>query len=131
MTVHQLPLASAAKIPARADRDWVTSMELIAESGISYRQADYFCRTDLLHALPGGKVARRRWGDLPISPETPGSGYLRRFHTDQVDRALLIRHLLDAGINLQTVREHIEALLAEGYVDIGPVSIFVRAGESA
>lgn len=127
MTVHHLPLRSTLHIPPREDRDWVTSSELINDTGISYRQLDYWCLTGLLTALP--EPGRRG----SKSAETPGSGHPRRFHHDQVAEVRTIRALLDAGISLQTIRRHLDELLETHRVDIGAVTITIRdpAGETA
>lgn len=114
-----LEFPSAATVPPREDRDWVTSAELTAEAQITYRQLDYWCRTDLMHALPG----RSRYGPLPGRPETPGSGYLRRFAESEVRRALLIHDLLEAGFSLQKIREHIDTFLTEGTVTTGCLTV--------
>lgn len=119
-------------IADREDRDWVTSAELITETGISYRQLDYWCRTNLLTALPV-KKAQARYGALAITPETPGSGYQRRFDQAQVTRARLIHQLLDTGFTLQAIRRDIDPLLEDGTVTVGPLTITIHtpSGDSA
>ena len=64
--------------------------------GISYRQLDYWTRIGLLHA----------------TDPTPGSGVARTWPDREVVVALLIRHLLDAGLELRAAgriaREQVE-----------------------
>lgn len=95
-------------LPDRADRDWVIALELINQAGISYRQLDYWCRTGLLTTLDGN---------------TPGSGWARRFHETQVERALALRALLNVGMSLQLCRLVIDDFLRDHRVDIGAVTL--------
>lgn len=110
------------KIPPRDDRDWVTSGELVNEAGITWRQADYWCRTGLLEAITP-RTTDERYGDLPVSPETPGSGFPRRFHEDQVIKAYVLRNLVDVGLSLQICRHIIDDFLAHGSIDLGPFTL--------
>jgi DNA-binding transcriptional MerR regulator len=117
--VNDVAYLSYATISERADRDWVTSAELIAESGISYRQCDYWCRTNLLTTLD--------------EDATPGSGHLRRFDEHQVARARHLAGLLAAGFSLQLCRQVIDDLLAHGQFDAGPFTVTIRnqSGDTA
>lgn len=108
--ITRIPNIRMAELPDREDRDWVLSMELIEDAGISYRQLDYWCRTDL----------------LTPREDIHGSGWTRSFAPDQVDRARTIRLLLNAGVSLQVIREHIEEFLEFGHLDIGAVTITVH-----
>jgi DNA-binding transcriptional MerR regulator len=103
--VHYL---SSATLPAREDRDWITSQELLNDAQITYRQLDYWCRTLLL---------------FPIDHATPGSGHLRRFPADQAHRANCIRILLAAGISLQVIRDVIDQFQHTGTVQLGPLTL--------
>jgi len=100
-TTKRPPVATihARNVPDRTDRDWVTGPELVAEADITYRQADYWTRTGLL---------------TPIDEPTPGSGHLRRYPDDQVDRARALATLLEAGVSLTTCRAVIDEVLATG-----------------
>ena len=63
--------------------------------GITYRQLDYWARTDLLR---------------PSISEARGSGTQRRYaYTDLVELKV-IKQLLDAGVSLQSARRAIECL---------------------
>lgn len=117
--VSHLPFKSSRTIPLREDRDWVTSEELIRDAGITYRQCDYWCRTDLLDTL---------------EDRTPGSGFLRRFHEDQVIKAYVLRNLVEIGLSLQTCRLIIDDFLSQGSIDLGPFTLTTRPtpeGDSA
>lgn len=82
-------------------------MELIDEAGITYRQLDYWCRTNL----------------LTPREDIHGSGWTRSFAVDQVNRAICIRMLLDVGMSLQVIREVIDDFQATGTVVRGPLTI--------
>lgn len=97
MTVTALPAGRFHDdLPPRSARDWVTTNELVADTGISYRQADYWTRTGLL---------------MPLGEPSPGSGYQRHYPTDQVCRAAVVSALLHAGFSLVGVRRIIDTLL--------------------
>jgi DNA-binding transcriptional MerR regulator len=95
-------------IPNREDRDWVTTSELVAEASISYRQADYWTRTRLLQPL-----------DEPL----PGTGIIRRFDQQQVQRARILADLIDAGIALTTCRLVIDQLQTDGHAHLGALDL--------
>lgn len=101
----------ARNLPPREDRDWVTTHELLNEADITYRQADYWTRTRLL---------------TPIEAHTPGSGHLRRYRADQVDRARALAALLDAGVSLITCRLVIDEVLATGTATVGGVTLHLN-----
>lgn len=106
--VRHLPWTAGQKIPDRDDRDWITTEELVHEADISYRQADYWTRTGLL---------------APIDAATPGSGHLRRFPGDQVERAKALHDLLAGGITLVTCRLVIDQIVTDGHATLGHLTI--------
>lgn len=106
--VRHLPWHANDQLPSRDERDWVTSIELIEDAGITYRQADYWTRTALL---------------APLEAATPGSGHLRRFPEPQIARAVAINHLLAAGVSLVTIRDVIDDFLEHGSVRLGAITI--------
>ena len=63
--------------------------------GISYRQLDYWARTDLVR---------------PSLADAHGSGTQRRYSYRDLVRLKVIKSLLDAGVKLQTARRAIEYL---------------------
>ena len=63
--------------------------------GITYRQLDYWARTDLLR---------------PSISEARGSGTQRRYSYRDLVELKVIKRLLDAGVSLQSARRAIECL---------------------
>lgn len=90
--------------------------------GISYRQLDYWARTDLLR---------------PSLADAAGSGTQRRYSYRDLVALKVIKSLLDAGLSLQTARKAIEYLrdhLGEDLASTslvldGSRSVLVRTGE--
>jgi DNA-binding transcriptional MerR regulator len=87
--------------------------------GITYRQLDYWARTNLIR---------------PSLADARGSGSQRRYsYRDMVDLKV-IKSLLDAGVSLQSARRAIEYLRSELGEDVssarlvlnGPGSVLVR-----
>ena len=104
------------RLPDRDTRDWVTSSELLnAVPQITYRQLDYWCRTGLL---------------TPVDEATPGSGWTRRFHEGQVMRARVIAILLDAGVQLPTVRLVVDELVATGRAASGALTFVLHLDQT-
>lgn len=106
--VHLLPLGSGSPVPPRDERDWVTRHELTNDTGITYRQADYWTRTGLLTAIADGHR---------------GTGHQHRYDHTQVDRATAVRQLLDAGMSLPAIRDHIDEYVTTGQIDLGPITL--------
>ena len=69
--------------------------QVCAIVGISYRQLDYWARTDLVR---------------PSLADARGSGTQRRYSYRDLVRLKVIKSLLDAGVKLQTARRAIEYL---------------------
>src|ERR1700757_5063519 len=67
--------------------------------GITYRQLDYWARTDLLQ---------------PSISEARGSGSQRRYSYTDLVQLKVIKRLLDAGVSLQAARRAIECLRSGG-----------------
>lgn len=89
--------------------------------GISYRQLDYWARTDLLR---------------PSISEAKGSGTQRRYSYRDLLELKVIKRLLDAGVSLQSARRAIEVLRKSGedvatanLVLNGSQSVLARSGE--
>ena len=68
-------------------------------AGITYRQLDYWARTDLLR---------------PSITDATGSGSQRRYSYRDVLELKVIKRLLDAGVSLQAARKAIECLRSSG-----------------
>ncbi|MGH9129932.1 MAG: MerR family transcriptional regulator [Acidimicrobiales bacterium] len=83
--------------------------------GITYRQLDYWARTDLLR---------------PSVSEARGSGSRRRYaYTDLVELKV-IKQLLDGGVSLQATRRAIQCLRENLGADLGSANL-VLAGSSS
>ena len=90
--------------------------------GITYRQLDYWARTDLLR---------------PSITEAKGSGTQRRYSYRDLLELKVIKRLLDAGISLQSARRAIgylrenlgEEVAAANLVLTGAESILATTGE--
>ena len=80
---------------ARANLPTYTAAEVCAQTGCSWRQLDYWCRTGL---LPGPD--RRRDGKFAGAR---GDG--RRFAAVEVAAAAAIIEMLEGGVSLRRVRE--------------------------
>ena len=91
--------------------------------GITYRQLDYWARTDLVR---------------PSLADARGSGTQRRYSYRDLVRLKVVKSLLDAGVKLQAARKAIEYLrddLGEDWdtaslVLDGSNSVFARDGEA-
>ena len=90
--------------------------------GISYRQLDYWARTDLIR---------------PSLADAAGSGTQRRYSYRDLVALKVIKSLLDAGLSLQTARKAIEYLRDHLREDLasaslvldGSSSVLVRSGD--
>jgi DNA-binding transcriptional MerR regulator len=90
--------------------------------GITYRQLDYWARTDLLR---------------PSLADAAGSGTQRRYSYRDLVALKVIKSLIDAGLSLQTarkaidyLREHLgEDLASASLVLDGTSSVLVRTGD--
>src|SRR5438132_13377930 len=67
--------------------------------GITYRQLDYWARTDLLR---------------PSISEARGSGTQRRYSYQDLLQLKVIKRLLDAGISLHSARRALDCLRPSG-----------------
>jgi DNA-binding transcriptional MerR regulator len=89
--------------------------------GITYRQLDYWARTDLLR---------------PSLAEATGSGSRRRYSYRDLLELRVIKTLLDAGIRLESVREvftylrrHVTTDIASAHIVINGHQVLLCDGE--
>ena len=83
--------------------------------GITYRQLDYWARTDLIR---------------PSIADAKGSGTQRRYsYRDRVELKV-IKNLLDAGVSLQLARKGIEYIRGNLGEDIGSASLVMNGPKS-
>jgi DNA-binding transcriptional MerR regulator len=83
--------------------------------GISYRQLDYWARTDLLR---------------PSLADAAGSGTQRRYSYRDLVALKVIKSLLDAGLSLQTARKAVDYLRAHLGEEIGTASLVLDGSQS-
>jgi DNA-binding transcriptional MerR regulator len=89
--------------------------------GITYRQLDYWARTDLLR---------------PSLAEATGSGSRRRYSYRDLLELRVIKTLLDAGIRLESVREvftylrlHVTSEIASAHIVISGHQVMLCDGD--
>ena len=97
--------------------DWYSCKRAADVVGISYRQIDYWARTDLLR---------------PSVSDASGSGSRRRYSYSDLLELKAIKKLLDAGIKLEQVRkvfsflrEHVSSDIAAAHIVIDGSSVAV------
>ena len=95
--------------------------QVCAIVGITYRQLDYWARTNLLR---------------PSISEARGSGSQRRYSYRDLLELKVIKRLLDAGVSLQSARRALDVLRKSGsdlasanLVLSGSQSVLARSGE--
>jgi len=114
---------TSEQLKLRAD-DGYSGPEVCRVVGITYRQLDYWARTDLVR---------------PSLADARGSGTQRRYSYQDLVRLKVVKSLLDAGVKLQAARAAIDYLredlgetqweTASRVLD-GSNSIFVRDGDA-
>ena len=89
--------------------------------GISYRQLDYWARTDLIR---------------PSLSDATGSGSRRRYSYKDLLELRVIKTLLDAGLKLESVREvfdylreHVQEDIASAHLVINGNSVVLARGD--
>ncbi|HJQ00112.1 MAG TPA: MerR family transcriptional regulator [Jatrophihabitans sp.] len=92
----------------RTEEEGIGCAELMARSGLSYRQVDFYCRTGYLRTIGEGH---------------PGNGYARRFSVAEANIAVFIKQLLDTGFTAAAA-----AALAREHVETGRALIFGAGG---
>ena len=89
--------------------------QVCAIVGITYRQLDYWARTDLVR---------------PSLAEARGSGTQRRYSYRDLVRLKVVKSLLDAGVKLQAARKAIEYLRDDLGEDWDTASLVLDGGNS-
>ena len=85
-----------------------------AAAGITYRQLDYWARTDLVR---------------PSLTDAAGSGTRRRYSYRDLLELKVIKNLLDAGIRLETVRDVFSYLRTHLELDIAAAHIVISGSQ--
>ena len=89
--------------------------QVCAIVGITYRQLDYWARTDLIR---------------PSIADAKGSGTHRRYSYRDLVELKVIKGLLDAGVSLQSARKAIEYLRGNLGEDIATASLVINGSGS-
>ena len=89
--------------------------QVCAIVGITYRQLDYWARTDLLR---------------PSLVDATGSGSQRRYSYSDVLELKVIKRLLDAGLKLQQARQAVECLRGDLGVDLASAQLVLADSRS-
>jgi DNA-binding transcriptional MerR regulator len=76
--------------------------------GISYRQLDYWARTDLV---------------VPSIRDATGSGSQRLYSFRDLVVLKVVKRLLDAGVSLQNIRKAIDTLHSHGVDDLAAITL--------
>src|SRR3954467_7355264 len=82
--------------------------------GITYRQLDYWARTDLIR---------------PSIADAKGSGTQRRYSYRDLVELKVIKNLLDAGISLQSARRALQVLRESGE-EVSTASLVLNGSQS-
>ncbi|ADD43397.1 MerR family transcriptional regulator [Stackebrandtia nassauensis] len=77
-------------------------------AGITYRQLDYWARTDLV---------------TPSVRDAEGSGSQRLYSFRDIVVLKVVKSLLDAGVSLQNIRKAIEVLRSRGEHDLANITL--------
>ena len=77
-------------------------------AGITYRQLDYWARTDLV---------------VPSIRSASGSGSQRLYSFKDILVLKVVKRLLDAGVSLQNIRVAVDALRSRGVEDLAQVTL--------
>jgi DNA-binding transcriptional MerR regulator len=88
--------------------------QVCAIVGITYRQLDYWARTDLLR---------------PSITEARGSGTKRKYSYRDLVELKVIKRLLDAGVSLQSARRALEVLRGSG-TDVAAANLVLNGTQS-
>ena len=83
--------------------------------GITYRQLDYWARTDLLR---------------PSIADARGSGSQRRYSYNDLVELKVIKNLLDAGVSLRSARKAIEYLRNNVGADVASANLVLNSSSS-
>ena len=106
------PAAGAA--PSHPDEGF-RGPQVCSIVGISYRQLDYWARTDLLR---------------PSISEAKGSGSQRRYSYQDLVELKVIKRLLDAGLSLQSARRALQCLRDGMGEDVASANLVLGEGSS-
>lgn len=78
-------------------------------AGITYRQLDYWARTDLV---------------VPSIRNAAGSGSQRLYSFKDILVLKIVKQLLDTGISLQNIRKAVDQIRSRGVKDLATITLF-------
>jgi DNA-binding transcriptional MerR regulator len=99
----------------RPDSEGYGGPQVCQLAGISYRQLDYWARTDLLR---------------PSLAEARGSGTKRRYSYRDVLELKVIKQLLDAGVSLRSARRAVDCLRQDLGADLASANLVLTESQS-
>lgn len=102
------PGTAPAAVPDNEELTGYRGPTACAAAGISYRQLDYWARTDLV---------------VPSVRGATGSGSQRLYSFRDIVVLKVVKRLLDAGVSLQNIRKAIDALRARGVEDLAGITL--------
>ncbi len=108
-------VAPAAHAASTGPVEGFRGTQVCAIVGITYRQLDYWARTDLLR---------------PSITDATGSGSQRRYSYSDVLELKVIKRLLDAGLKLQQARQAVECLRGDLGVDLASAQLVLADSRS-
>jgi DNA-binding transcriptional MerR regulator len=100
---------------SRTTQDGFSGAEAAQIVGITYRQLDYWARTDLVR---------------PSLEDAKGSGSRRRYSYHDLLELKVIKNLLDAGIRLETVRDVFAYLREHLGEDVTRANLVIQGSRS-
>jgi len=103
------------QVPEEQAQDGFRGPQVCSIVGITYRQLDYWARTDLLR---------------PSISEARGSGSQRRYSYRDLVELKVIKRLLDAGVSLQQARRAIQCLREGLGEDLASANLVLGEGQS-
>jgi len=101
--------------PSTGPAEGFRGPQVCAIVGITYRQLDYWARTNLLR---------------PSITDATGSGSQRRYSYRDVLELKVIKRLLDAGLKLQQARQAVECLQGDLGVDLASAQLVLADSRS-
>jgi DNA-binding transcriptional MerR regulator len=105
---EQGALFADPSLPSDGDTVGYRGPTACSAAGITYRQLDYWARTELV---------------LPTVRTATGSGSQRLYSFKDILVLKVVKRLLDAGVSLQNIRVAVEALRQRGVDDLAQVTL--------
>jgi len=106
-------VSSGEQLSLRPDEGY-SGPEVCRVVGITYRQLDYWARTDLVR---------------PSLADARGSGTQRRYSYQDLVRLKVVKSLLDAGIKLESVRKAFAYMREHMDTDIAAAHLVLSGGD--